>query len=165
MRLNPTPCCLPPRHNLADVHAEIKTGKYVQEWHYDGLYFYPLDLEVVPKIGASIGVAGGGSAGSLRLLVETIGSRYALACRHLVSSEPWDAISQTDKPKIVIMQPAEQDLGKAEASIDKFMEETRLKCKKYDEEKSRSDQGEASTMPQSEGHENSMRQVSLDSCR
>lgn len=104
--------------------------------NYTPSEIYPLDFARVPKIGASIGAAGTGLAGSIGLFIKVNGHNYAITCQHVVT-RPEDASNKVDR--IEILQPGQHDLDKEEALLDETIKAAQLECEMYDDAKLKAD--------------------------
>lgn len=119
----------------------MKTGLYSEEVTYNSGDIYPLDLALIPKMGASISVADIGLAGSIGLFLTVNGGKYAMTCQHVVMDSP-EAFTPTDEVEIPILQPGMDDLEKQEAALDIEIEGTQLLCKQFEDRKLEAEAGD-----------------------
>ncbi|OBT57012.1 hypothetical protein VE04_03122 [Pseudogymnoascus sp. 24MN13] len=96
------------KHDLPDVHGEIKTGQVFELETYHSGNRYPLELVRVPKMGYSISNADLTSAGSICLFLKIDDVNYALTCQHVVTS--LQEAFTPGKGKDLIVQPSKEDL-------------------------------------------------------
>lgn len=111
----------------------MKTGLYYEEVAYGNVDVYPLDLALIPKMGASISVAGTGLVGSIGLFLKVNGQNCALTCQH-VAMDSTEAFSPSNGIEITILQPGEDDLENYEAAGDMEIEGAQLVCERYGEQ-------------------------------
>lgn len=129
---------------LPDVHAEVKTGQIFDLAWYNSSQHFPLDLQRVPKMGASMGNSCySDRAGSLCLFLKIDSDNYALTCQHVVMSSL--AEFRPGKDHDIIVQPARKDLREYETHLNDGIEEETLQLEKIKTEEREAEEGGMST--------------------
>lgn len=142
----------------------MKTGLYSEEVTYNPRDTYPLDLALVPKMGASISVVDAGLAGSIGLFLTVNDGKYALTCQHVVT-DSLEALTPKDGIEIPILQPGKDDLKKQEDALDIEIEGTQLLCERFEDQKLKADANEGPAITEGQERNHRMHRDTLETMK